>query len=200
MRILIAGPDGSGKSTIADMLTESLRADGVGVQRLHYRPGVLLSRRAGAGEVAPSAVDDPHGRTHRGVAASVAKVLVTFADVVAADVLGRRSGSAPGVVIQERGWWDQDVDSRRYRLHPRSCGGVRALGRVLPRPDLAVVLTGPPALIHRRKPELPVDEIDRQSREWLRRAPRIAKRHIVVDVRDEPWSVADRVLDAMGRR
>jgi hypothetical protein len=43
---------------------------------------------------------------------------------------------------------------------------VRALGRLLPQADVLLVLEGPAAVLRARKPELPVEELERQARAW----------------------------------
>jgi hypothetical protein len=45
------------------------------------------------------------------------------------------------------------------------------LGRLLPRPDLVLLLQAPPAEVRRRKPELSEDEIARQLARWRQAAP-----------------------------
>jgi hypothetical protein len=69
------------------------------------------------------------------------------------------------LVVMERGWLDIAVDPRRYRLSvsPRL---VQLLGRLLPNPDLAVILHADPLLLIRRKAELPETELRRQMRRW----------------------------------
>jgi hypothetical protein len=85
------------------------------------------------------------------------------------------------VLIVERGWYDQLVDPIRYRLSLRSRPLIRALGRLLPRYDVAVVLGGDPAAIHARKPEIPLVELVRQISDWGRIAPRVARQIVIVD-------------------
>jgi hypothetical protein len=70
-----------------------------------------------------------------------------------------------GLVVLERGWWALAVDPRRYRLDvPASL--VRAMGALLPKPDLALVLESEPVVLHKRKPELPEAELGRQVAAW----------------------------------
>jgi hypothetical protein len=74
----------------------------------------------------------------------------------------RRRG---GLVMMERGWWDMLVDPRRYHLrHYR--GLIRFLGRLLPAPDLVVVLHAPPEALTHRKKELPSSELAWQNDTW----------------------------------
>ena len=49
-------------------------------------------------------------------------------------------------------WFDMVVDPRRYRLPIRWTPVVRRLGRLLPRPDVVLVLSGEPQALHDRKP------------------------------------------------
>jgi hypothetical protein len=91
------------------------------------------------------------------------------------DLRRRRSD----LVVVERGWWDLAVDPRRYRLRiPVSL--IRALGWVLVKPDITLLLDAPATVMHARKPELPLDELERQRRAWLAlRIPRAEK--VVLD-------------------
>jgi hypothetical protein len=70
------------------------------------------------------------------------------------------------LVVLERGWWDIAVDPTRYRL-----AGVRplarALGRLMPTPDLVAVLDADPNVYFERKAELPLAELERQRVDWL---------------------------------
>jgi hypothetical protein len=195
VRILIGGPDGAGKSTVADLLSERLAGTGLTIQRIHYRPHLLF----GTSPSTPAyAVSDPHARSSRGVATSFLKLLATFADTACYEIIRRLRPTSADVVIQERGWWDQAVDPRRYRLHRLARLPVLILGRMLPRAQLAVVLTGSAALIHQRKPELSVIEVARQAGEWTRWAPVMARQALVVDVTEPADDIVSVICRAIG--
>ncbi len=164
--VVVAGPDGSGKTAVADRLADVLAPS---VRRLHHRPGVLPAKTRHTGPVT-----EPHAQTRYPLVLSVAKLGYLFTDYLLGWWLRihpfRRAG---GSVILERGWWDLLVDQRRYRLAVPS-GLIRTLGVLLPRPDLTVVLEGDPRLLRSRKAELTLAELARQRDAWrsvpLRRA------------------------------
>jgi hypothetical protein len=103
----------------------------------------------------------------------------------------RRRG---GVVVVERGWWDVAVDGHRYRLSVPPAV-VRALGRLLPCPDLALVLRGDPRVLSVRKGELAMGEIARQSALWER--TRAAREQVVIDAAEPEEAVLERALAAV---
>jgi thymidylate kinase len=158
--VMIAGPDGVGKSTLAEsMMKGELR--GRPVLLVHHRQaGVLPARRMrGSGT-------EPHRHPPYPWLVSLAKMLYLFLDFRLAWALRiepfRRRG---GWVLLQRNWWDAVIDPTRYRLRssPRL---ARALGRLLPQPDLIFVLEAPPAVIAGRKQELPQEELERQTLAW----------------------------------
>jgi hypothetical protein len=74
-----------------------------------------------------------------------------------------------GLVVVERGFVDIAVDPRRYRLRV-SPTLVDTLARLLPRPDVTIVLEAPPETITARKAELSATEVRRQLAAWDARA------------------------------
>jgi thymidylate kinase len=157
--ILIVGPDGTGKSSLADRLEDILGRERP-VRRVHHvfrgLPGSAASRR-------PST--EPHGRRPYPRWLSILKVAYLFAG----HLLGWYGTIRPfvmrgGTVIVERGWWDMVVDPRRYRLG--NSWLARRLAGFVPSPDLTLVLDAPANVIHARRDELEVDELARQLSEW----------------------------------
>jgi hypothetical protein len=158
VRIAIVGPDGGGKSAVADALEHSLTASGLRVRRSHFDP--RTSNRQGP-------VTEPHARSVHPPLKSAAALLVRFIRYRQALQPGHLlSSDGVDVTLQERGWLDQMVDPRRYRLHPRTAGLARLLARYAPRYDGLVVCAGDAHAVHARKPELPLAEIQRQNRAW----------------------------------
>lgn len=171
--ILIVGPDGAGKSTFATHLESLARGDGVPVRHDHYRPGILFGV---SGDALP--VTRPRDQIPRGTAISAVKLLLVLVDSLIGSVGTWRRARRSGVVLLERGWYDMAVDPMRYRLPERLAGVVLLLGRLLPRADVAVILSGDPAQIHKRKPEIGRLEVQRQLESW-RRIARSAAREVV---------------------
>jgi hypothetical protein len=164
--LTVAGPDGTGKSTVCDALIAGVLRDRP-VLRVHHRFGVLPGRGGNRGDVT-----EPHRETPYSTPVAALKTLALFVDywlgwiVRVRPFVRRRSGW----VVLERGWWDLAVDPRRYRL--REGGGlVRLLGRLLPQADVLLVLEGPAEVLRARKPELPVGELERQVRAWHEAVP-----------------------------
>ena len=169
----VAGPDGTGKTTLCDALTHEVLT-GRQVLRVHHRFGVLPARTKHEGPVTEPHRNPPYPRL-----ASEAKAVWLFVDfwlgwVFRARPFVRRGGW----VLLERGWWDLVVDPRRYRLHPRT-RLARSLGHLLPQPDLLVVLEGPAQVLLARKPELPEAELARQMKAWHDVVPARAARVFV---------------------
>lgn len=190
--VLIGGPDGTGKSTVADLIAAEAERRGIKVTRAHFAPGILVARNGDG-----SRVPEPHAEPPRGIAGSLAKTALVFADFTIGWATKWRKAKRDGLLLVERGWHDQAVDPLRYRIDPRLVPVVRGLGRLLPRADVAAVLGGDAEAVVARKPELDAAEVDRQQRQWRELAPQAGRRSVVVDtVAQEPEASAKAVVAA----
>jgi hypothetical protein len=186
--IAIVGADGTGKTSVATELARLATAEGMRVIRVHHRPGIVARRAQGQDTTRP------HAQPARSSVTAALKLAVVWLDWQLARARAAARERRPTVVLVERGWWDMSVDPVRYRLPGGTRRLVRALGATLPPADVMVLLSGPPAAIHARKPEIPAAEIARQSSEWAALAPRVATSWLVADtVRDDVDEVTRRV-------
>lgn len=165
--VLLVGPDGSGKTTLASSLVEELAERFNGATRLHWRPSILPP----AGSFIGRSVGDPstpHAQVPHGPVLSLLVLLYYWFDFFLGGWLKLSTLLRRGVlVVMERGWQDIGVDARRYRLQmsPRV---VFALSHLLRHPDLVLVLQAPEEVLLGRKQELAAEELERQSDVWRR--------------------------------
>ncbi len=203
LHIIVVGPDGSGKSTVAQ---ELLRDCGRLFRRkthVHWGPAVL-PRLGGLIGRAPSDASQPHSRTPHGKLLSHLLLGYYWLDFFLGSWMRLQAVRIrTGLVILERGWWDMAVDPLRYRLTPLP-RTVMLLGRLLPRPDVLVVLESDANTLHSRKPELPVDELQRQLSAWRELAPRIGNAmyedtsRSLNNTSEELWAETVSMLEARG--
>ena len=103
-----------------------------------------------------------------------------------------------GLVVFDRHLVDLLADPRRYRY-----GGpawlARAACRLVPRPDVLVVLDAPPAIVRARKQEVPPAESERQRLAYRRLAADRAGAHLV-DAAAAPDEVVQAVTSLLRRR
>jgi thymidylate kinase len=190
--ITVAGPDGAGKTTFCDAFVATVLA-GEHVRRVHHRFGLLPARDGGRAD--PTR---PHAQAPYPWGVSHLKVVFLFAEYVLAWAVSvRRFVRRGNWLIIERGWWDLAVDPRRYRLrsHRRLVGW---LGRLLPAPDLVVVLEAPVEVLAARKDEVAPAELARQVRAWHDVLPRRVKR-LYLDVSRSPEELVARAAEALER-
>lgn len=186
---MVAGPDGSGKTAVADALADAFQGP---VMRLHHRPQVLPAKTVHAGPVL-----EPHKEAPYPASASALKVLYLYVDYLLGWWLHIRPWvRGGGAVIFEGGWWDLVVDPVRYRMMPSRATMLllRTLGRRLPRPAVTVVLKGEPQVLAARKQELSNAELARQMRAWTEQPTR-SLRPLFIDVAPPLETVVARVLE-----
>lgn len=180
--VSVLGPDGSGKSTAIENIlaaTCSLYRDQA---IFHWRPRLLFS----GGGREPN--NDPHAQEPYGWFRSIARALLHAADYqlgYCAYVRTRTTRSS--LVVFDRYFDDMLVDPRRYRY-----GGptwvLRLLRKVVPQPDLQIVLDAPVDVILSRKQEQGSAEVQRQRGAY--RALPSEGRSVVVNGSGDAESVA----------
>ena len=156
------GPDGSGKSTLIANIKERFCGTVTSVEVFHWRPFLI----AGTADVRP--VTDPHGQHIRPPWLSWTKIpyyVLMYGLGYLVRVRPHLARSA--LVLFDRYYDDLLVDPSRYRY-----GGPMPLAwwarRIIPRPDLVLVLDVPEEELLRRKQEVSLDELRRQRAAYSR--------------------------------
>jgi len=202
LTVVIAGPDGTGKTTLAGALPSVCEGPFRRHLHLHWRPSILPS----LGRIAQTTAGDPtdpHGRPPHGPVLSIAALGYYWLDFLLGSWLRiAPSRARSGLVVVERGWWDVAVDPSRYRMDvPPAL--VRFLGHLLPRPDLVLLLHAPEPVLSLRKGEISDEEARRQNELWRHTLPRGVDRTYIdasISIDDVAASARDAIFDRLSDR
>lgn len=164
--VAFMGPDGAGKSTL--IKAYATRMDTLylpGKQKvMHWRPRLLPGPGELIAKAAPVAVDatQPHLKPPYGFAKSLARLAYFVTDYLVGGLAFIYPALLKGrLLIGDRYFHDMWLDRRRYRLG-LPCWLIRVAGCIVPRPDLTFLLTAPASILHARKQELTIEELQRQ--------------------------------------
>jgi len=153
----VFGPDGAGKSAVIKRLAEELLPPFEEVQQFHFRP---MFRRQW---IEKQTITDPHAKSPRSGLASIFKLLYWLADCWYGYLVTVRPVRANSrLVIFDRYFPDILVDPQRYRLPSSSQWFSGLIVRLVPRPDLLVLLDVPAEIVQQRKAEVSLAESQRQ--------------------------------------
>lgn len=153
LHIAVVGPDGVGKTTLAQGLARHFTGIGVRCEHIHFSGA---SKR-------------PQGRKIASVSRVILlpgwlRVLVRFLRAQRLWNFFRRRQVI--IIIEERTFTDQIVDPRRYSISAGLRWLVASLDWFNPSPDLTILLTGAPEKVANRKNELGPAETMRQILAW----------------------------------
>jgi thymidylate kinase len=187
--VVLLGPDGAGKSSVIAGLASSRWTGFAGCATYHLRPTFWRKQKA------PIANCDPHGQPARGTLVTLLKLFcLLVANWLACWVKVRPQLVDGKLVLFDRYFSDCLFDPRRYRL-PESCRRLTTLVvRLLPEPDLYVVLDAPASLLQERKSEVTLAESARQREAYSAEVSGLANVAVVDAARPVAEVVAE-VLD-----
>ncbi len=165
--ISFSGIDGAGKSTQITNLRQLCAQAGLRVELITFWDDVArlkelregAGRRVFKGDGGVGSPEKPIERRDKNVRSpllTLARLGFYLLDALALRSVVRRAERRPGaVVVFDRYLWDElaNLDLRRPALR----GYARLLARLIPRPDLSLILDADPAAARARKPEYPLE-------------------------------------------
>ena len=161
-RVIVAGPDGTGKTTVVRRaIHQLLDSTAMRLRHVHFDP----DREVGPDPSLERLVPSPHDTRPRrvGQTASVVWRAWRYRRAARVGLLARHNVE---IVVQERGWADQLVDPLRYRLSASGSAAARLFWPMSPRFDALIALFGDPPSLAARKSELSTKELARQIERW----------------------------------
>jgi thymidylate kinase len=172
--VVVMGPDGAGKSTLIENLVQAVGPAFRRHRVFHWRPMLLWRRKAARDTTQPHSLP-PHACWW-----SIVRLFGHLLDywlgywLVIRPLLARS-----GMVVFDRYYHDLLVDPKRYQF-----GGplylVRFMSRLVPKPDLVLILDAPLDVILSRKQEVPPEDVLSQKRAYLQMASRFSQ-SLVID-------------------
>ena len=201
LSLVLCGADGCGKSTIGDLLSQSMAATfpAAKSRRFHWKPPVFSGRRQA--ERAP--VADPHAKRPRNRLVSLVFFALHWLEFMLGSLLRIRPITfRGGLVVTDRYYYDFLVDQSRYRLNVPGWL-VRSGLAFIRKPDLAVLLDAPVEVLRARKQEVPPEETQRQREAYLAMMRSLPNGNVVDAAQAPEKVVADirkLILDYMVKR
>lgn len=200
--VAVTGTDGSGKSAIINGIDPIMEAALHKKPKYeHLRPNLLpsIARLFGRpGMTGP--VTNPHASKPSGFMGSLVRLLYYTLDYI----FGYWIKVYPTLVrkqnlyVFDRYYYDYLIDPRRSRINlPKWL--IQAIGFLIPQPSLILCLGTDPNVIHARKPELPLEEVERQVAD-LRRFCKKNRRAVWIDTGCSIEESVDKALDAITSR
>jgi thymidylate kinase len=193
--VVFLGPDGAGKSSVIRSVSQEAVGAFNKATRYSFPPALL--RRLHRHPPRPDPL--PHAVPPRSFLASVSRaVLYWFVyHTLGYFVTVHLALASSTLVLHDRHLVDALVDPRRYRY-----GGplwlLRLIWRLIPKPDLVILLDAPPEVLQARKQEVPFEETTRQREAYLSLVRTMRNGHIV-DVDRPLQEVVDEVNDLILR-
>ncbi len=174
IHVVFLGTDGSGKSSVLAKVMEDLTPAFRTTKSYHLRP-FFGSRRSGGGLPNHNPQSDPV----RGAMSSIAKLGFWWLDFTVGyliEILPRKICST--LLVFDRYYFDILVDPQRYRY-----GGPKILARMvaklIPQPDIVILLDAPVEIIQSRKCEVSVEETTRQREAYLSLLTELSQGYVV---------------------
>ncbi len=159
--VVFLGPDGAGKSSTIEAIGPKLADIFPRSGCRGFAPGLLAFLRRGKGSTS-----EPHGRPARSLPASLSRLVYWFAYHTFSFLPLRLALARSTLVLYDRHFVDILVDQKRYRY-----GGpiwmLQLLWRIIPKPDLVILLDAPPEILQARKQEVPLEITARQRQAYL---------------------------------
>ena len=182
--IAFLGTDGSGKSTIIERIKLPLvEAFHNSVYYEHLRPNKFpsIAKLFGGKDEYSVPVTNPHASSTSGFLGSFFRWVYYMLDYTFGFYLKvwPKKAIRSGVWIFDRYYYDYLIDPKRGRI--KLPNWILKFGQfIIPEPDIILCLGADSTLIHNRKPELPLVEVERQV-EALKKFCESHKRAIWVD-------------------
>ena len=162
--VVLLGPDGAGKSTLARMGLESCGRGFRRTDHFHWRPGLLPkpTRNSPHPEAEGCSDRSPPSNYKYGYFVSLLRYSYYLADFILGYWLKIYPAKVrTSLILGERWYYDVILNPVRYGF--RLPGWILRAGNMLiPAPDLVILLDADPDNIHNRKPELAIEDIRKQ--------------------------------------
>lgn len=168
--VVFLGADGSGKSTIINAVAADLKNTTKTITLKHLKPSFNKK------DSVQSVVTDPHSLPPR--SALISSLKITYWAVLYWYELYFGGHKNLMLKIWDRYYYDLLVDTKRYRY-----GGfawyARLIAKLVPKPDLIILLDAPAEVIQSRKKEVSFQETLRQQKAYVELVSRLENGFIV---------------------